>query len=63
MLPSLSVDQNLLVAWFMVLFWGLVWPWLLIPMHKRPLRRLVVRLITEVDAQATVGTQRLPTND
>jgi hypothetical protein len=56
MLPGFSVDQNLRVAWFMVLFWGFVWPWLLIVLHKRPLRRLIVRLITEVDARATVGT-------
>jgi len=51
-LPGLSIDQNLLIAWVMVLFWGFVWPWLLITLHKRPLRRLVVRLIAEVDAQA-----------
>lgn len=54
MLPGLSVDQNLVIAWFMVLFWGFVWPWLLVPLHKRPLRGLVERLITEVDAQATL---------
>ncbi|OFW26185.1 MAG: hypothetical protein A3H97_15650 [Acidobacteria bacterium RIFCSPLOWO2_02_FULL_65_29] len=56
MLPGLSVDQNLLIAWFMVLFWGFAWPWLLIPMHKRPLRGLVERLIAEVDAQVTLST-------
>ena len=56
MLPGLSVGQNLLLAWFMVFFWGFVWPWLLIPMHKRPLRGLVVRLITEVDVEATLST-------
>src|SRR5262245_571688 len=49
MLPGLSLDQNLLFAWFMVFFWGVVCPWLLIPMHKRPVRRLVERLIAEVD--------------
>jgi hypothetical protein len=52
MMPGLSVDQNLAVAWTMALFWGFVWPWLLIAMHKRPLRQLVGRLIAEVDAQA-----------
>ena len=56
MLPGLSVGQNLLLAWLMVFFWGFVWPWLLIPMHKRPLRGLVVRLITEVAAQAALTT-------
>lgn len=53
MLPGLSLDQNLFIAWIMVLFWGLVWPWLLIAMHKQPLHGLVVRVITEVDTQAT----------
>ena len=51
-LPGLSIDQNLGIAWVMVLFWGFVWPWLLIALHKRPLRRLVERLVREVDAQA-----------
>lgn len=52
MVPGLSVDQNLLIAWGMVIFWGFVWPWLLIALHKKPLHRLVARLIAEVDAQA-----------
>jgi len=52
-LPGLSVDQNLLIAWFMVLFWGFVWPWILVPIHKRPLRGLVERVIAEVDARVT----------
>jgi len=53
--PGLSTDQNVLVAWGMAVFWGLVWPWLLIALHKRPLRRLIGRLIAEVDAGATTG--------
>jgi hypothetical protein len=48
----LSIDQNLFVAWCMALFWGFVWPWILISLHKRPLRQLVTRLIAEVDAEA-----------
>jgi hypothetical protein len=55
-MPGLSIDQNLALAWLMVVFWGFLWPWLLISMHKRPLRRLVTRLIAEVDA----GDQRSP---
>ncbi len=59
MIPGLSVDQNVVVAWTMVAFWGLVWPWLLIALHKRPLRRLMKRLIAEVDTGApTIGTTR-----
>jgi hypothetical protein len=53
MIPGLSVDQNVIIAWAMVLFWGFVWPWLLVLLHKRPLQRLVTRLITEVDQQAS----------
>lgn len=51
-LPGLSIDQNFGIAWVMVLFWGFAWPWLLIALHKRPLRRLVERLVREVDAEA-----------
>ena len=51
-LPGLTTDQNVLMAWTMVLFWGFVWPWVLIAMHKRPLHRLVARLVREVDASA-----------
>jgi hypothetical protein len=48
-LPGLSVDQNVAIAWGMALFWGFIWPWLLIGLHKRPLRRLMARIIVEVD--------------
>jgi len=53
--PGLSLDQHLIFAWTMVLFWGFVWPWLLIALHKRPLRRLVTRLIDEIDDRADAG--------
>ena len=53
--PGLSVDQNLFIAWAMVIFWGFVWPWILILLHKGPLHRLMARLITEVDAEGSVG--------
>jgi len=49
MIPGLSSDESLLLAWVMVVFWGFVWPWLLISLHKAPLRRFVTRLIAEVD--------------
>jgi len=51
-LPGLSVDQNVTVVWVIVLFFGLVWPWILIAWHKRPLRKVITRIIHEVDAQA-----------
>jgi hypothetical protein len=52
-LPGLSVEQNLTVAWMLILFWGFVWPWILIAVHKRPVRGLVARLVGEVDARVT----------
>jgi hypothetical protein len=52
MLPGLSLGQNVALAWLMAVFWGFVWPWLMIPMHKKPLRGLVARLIADVDANA-----------
>jgi hypothetical protein len=53
--PGLSIDQNLGLAWGMVLFWGFVWPWLLIALRRGPLRRLVERLIGESDAASGVA--------
>ena len=50
--PGLSIEQNVVLLWAMVLFWGFVWPWLLIWLHKGPLRRLLSRLVAEVDEQA-----------
>jgi hypothetical protein len=50
--PGLSADQNVAIAWGMTLFWGFVWPWLMIAFHKRPLHKLMARLVGEVDARA-----------
>jgi hypothetical protein len=58
MIPGLSVEQNLLIAWVMVLFWGFIWPWVLISLHKRPLHRLIARLIAEVDAGVAPASRR-----
>jgi hypothetical protein len=49
---GLSPEQSLVLAWSMALFWGFVWPWILIALHKKPLRRLMQHLIDEVDAGA-----------
>ena len=48
----LSIDQNVAIAWAMVLFWGFVWPWILIALHRQPLTRLIDRIIAEVDESA-----------
>ncbi|MGH8770283.1 MAG: hypothetical protein ACREV2_03755 [Burkholderiales bacterium] len=56
LLPGFSVEQHVFFAWAMVAFWGFIWPWLLIAMHKRPVRRMLERLIAEVDSLRTPGT-------
>jgi hypothetical protein len=58
MLPGLTVDQNLGVAWAMVIFWGFLWPWLLIRWHRRPLHDLIQRIIREVDADGQLPVPR-----
>ena len=50
MLLALGIREPL--AWAMGLFWGFVWPWLLILLHRGPLRGLMKRLIAEVDSAA-----------
>ena len=54
-LPGLSVQQNVAVAWLIALFWGFVWPWILIAAHRGPVRRLLERIIGEVDAAGRVA--------
>ncbi len=49
---GLSVDQSIALLWAFIVFWGFVWPWLLVALHKRPLRSLVKRLVTAVDESA-----------
>ena len=39
-------------------FWGFVWPWILIAMYRRPLRRLIDQMISEVDAAAAGEVRR-----
>jgi hypothetical protein len=54
--PGLSTEQNIAIAWAIALFWGFVWPWILIAFHKRPLRRLLERLIADVDDASSEPT-------
>ncbi|HET8579366.1 MAG TPA: hypothetical protein VFL31_00055 [Nitrospiraceae bacterium] len=51
-IPGLSTEQNVAIGWVMALFWGFAWPWILIALHKRPLRRLMDQIVAEVDAAA-----------
>lgn len=48
-LPGLTIEQNVAVGWAMALFWGFAWPWLLILLHRKPLRKQMNRIIAEVD--------------
>ena len=57
-IPGLSLDQNVVLAWVLAIFWGFVWPWVIIATHARPLRRLTERLIAEVDAAAAGEARR-----
>jgi hypothetical protein len=40
------------IFWGMVAFWGFVWPWLLIALHKPFAKRCLNRVLAEVDHQA-----------
>jgi hypothetical protein len=40
------------IFWGMVTFWGFVWPWLLIALHKPFAKRCLNRVLAEVDSQA-----------
>ena len=55
--PGLSLDENVALAWAMAFFWGFVWPWIVIALHRAPLRRLIKKLIAEVDAEAAGGAR------
>lgn len=37
------------IFWIMFAFWGFVWPWILVALHKRPAARLLERLLSEVN--------------
>jgi len=39
--------------WVMVIFWGFVWPWILVALHKRPAARALERLFAEVNSAKT----------
>jgi len=41
-------DQAPALAWAMMFFWGLVWPWILINMHKPNVRRCLTNIFDEL---------------
>jgi hypothetical protein len=48
----MSPQQSVVVAWAMALFWGFVWPWVVVVTHKGPVRRLLDSVIADVDVAA-----------
>jgi hypothetical protein len=36
----------------MLVFWAMVWPWIMVGFHKKPLRRLMEQIIAEVDVRS-----------
>jgi hypothetical protein len=50
---GLGVEQSIVLLWAFIVFWGFVWPWILVAVHKRPLHSLVNRLVTAVDEAVT----------
>lgn len=47
--PALNRSVGLAVLWGLIGFWALVWPWLLVMLHRPAARRLLERIIREVD--------------
>jgi len=37
----------------MLVFWGLLWPWILVALHKKPAKGCLVHLLNEVQASLT----------
>ncbi len=46
----LPTNLMLLVSVPMILFWGVLWPWILIALHKRPAAGCLTRIFDEVNA-------------
>jgi hypothetical protein len=41
------------VFWVIIIFWGFVWPWILVAIHKKPAARALERLFAEVNDTST----------
>jgi hypothetical protein len=53
-IPGFSTDANVAFAWGCAIFFGFVWPWLVIALHRPHLAKAVRTLIAEVDRVALV---------
>lgn len=51
----LHLPTTLLLPIFvpMTLFWGVLWPWILIALHKRPAAKCLTRILDEVNATSS----------
>jgi hypothetical protein len=50
--PVLNRTVGFVLFWVLILFWALVWPWILVVMHRRFAKKLLSRIIREVDTAA-----------
>jgi hypothetical protein len=53
-LPGLSIGLAVAAAWSLAIFFGFVWPWLLILFHRGQIRNAMRTLIAEVDRVAMI---------
>jgi len=53
-IPGASTGLNVAVAWGIAIFFGFVWPWLLILFHRGQIRNAMRTLIAEVDRVAMI---------
>ena len=54
-LPDAGLNQavGLAIYWGSIIGWGILWPWVLIGLHKSPVRKFLLRIISEVDISST----------
>ena len=45
----MNADRMPILKWTMLGFFGFAWPWILVAMHKRPVRRCLVGILDEVN--------------
>jgi hypothetical protein len=53
-IPGLSIGLAVAAAWGLAIFFGFVWPWLLILFHRGQVRNAMRTLIAEVDRVAMI---------
>ncbi|MHC4116712.1 MAG: hypothetical protein ACYSWO_04310 [Planctomycetota bacterium] len=57
LMPESYSSPNLdIVFWPSVIFWCVLWPWLLIPVHRGPARKCLTRILDEINSQGKENT-------